>query len=171
MGREVRRVPADWQHPQDAEGYYIPLFDGKDYDRLVREWDEGEKKFRQGLYSDWNGGWILLDETVRAETYSEWAGERPNKEFYMPIWTNAEATHYMMYETTTEGTPISPAFATPEELAQWLADNNASAFGDSTASYEAWLNVARGEYAPSAVIVPHFGGLISGVESTRLQTK
>ena len=29
MGREVRRVPADWQHPKDARGRFIPLFDGR----------------------------------------------------------------------------------------------------------------------------------------------
>lgn len=72
----------------------------------------------------------------------------------------------MMYETTSEGTPISPAFATPEELAQWLVDNNASAFADQTASYEAWLRIACGGYAPSAVMT--FGsGMVSGVEALK----
>ena len=27
MGREVRKVPGDWQHPKDEKGHYIPLFD------------------------------------------------------------------------------------------------------------------------------------------------
>ena len=40
-----------------------------------------------------------------------------------------ERTHYQMYETCTEGTPISPVMETPENLARWLADNGASAFG------------------------------------------
>jgi len=69
----------------------------------------------------------------------------------------------MMYETTSEGTPISPAFATPEELAQWLADNGASSFGSSTASYESWLRVAKGGWAPSAIMDQN--GLRSGVEA------
>jgi len=25
MGREVRRVPSDWDHPKDSKGHYIPL--------------------------------------------------------------------------------------------------------------------------------------------------
>jgi hypothetical protein len=44
-----------------------------------------------------------------------------------------------MWETTSEGSPISPVFATPQELARWLADTKASAFGDITESYETWL--------------------------------
>jgi len=68
----------------------------------------------------------------------------------------------MMYETTSEGTPISPAFETPEALARWLTDTGASAFGKSTAPYEAWLSVCNGGYAPSLVMVG--GELISGVE-------
>ncbi|MNR40154.1 hypothetical protein D3C85_1584160 [compost metagenome] len=69
----------------------------------------------------------------------------------------------MMYETTSEGSPISPAFETPEQLARWLADNGASAFGGSTASYASWLRVANGGYAPSAVLSS--AGLQSGVEA------
>jgi hypothetical protein len=66
-----------------------------------------------------------------------------------------------MYEDTSEGTPISPAFGTPETLAQWLADTGASASGDMTATYEEWLNVARGAWAPSFVAVD--GVMRSGV--------
>ena len=83
---------------------------------------------------------------------------------YMPDWPEAERTHLMMYENTSEGTPISPPFATPEELARWCADNGASAFGASKATYEQWLSVARGGYAPSMVIVD--GKMMSGVEAS-----
>jgi hypothetical protein len=86
----------------------------------------------------------------------------PDKRDYMPDWPEEQRTHYMMYEDTSEGTPISPAFATPEELAQWLVDNGASAFAGETASYDAWLRIARGGFAPSAVL--DSGQLKSGVE-------
>ena len=82
----------------------------------------------------------------------------------MPRWTDAERTHLMMYEDTSEGTPISPAFETPEELARWLVDNKASAFGGDTASYEGWLRVAQGGFACSAVYSPATG-LVSGVDA------
>jgi len=79
-------------------------------------------------------------------------------------WTEVEppvGEGYQMWETTSEGSPISPVFETPEELARWLVDNNASAFGSETATYEEWLRVCQGGYAPSAVLDEK--GLRSGV--------
>ena len=145
MGREVRRVPANWQHPKD-ERYpdrYKPLYPGEDYERDKKNWEEAvAERGQQGAI--------------------EWCGNPPNLDDYMPNWPEAERTHLMMYEDTSEGTPISPAFATPEELARWLADTRASAFGGDGASYEAWLKVARGGWAPSAVVSG--GRFMSGVE-------
>lgn len=84
--------------------------------------------------------------------YTDWAGPRPSPDDYMPDWPEDQRTHLMMYEDTTEGTPISPAFATPEELARWLADTGASAFGNMTATYEQWLATCREGWAVSMVI-------------------
>ena len=142
MGREVRMVPKDWKHPKE-NGRFVPLFYGSDYADRAESW----------LKSLAEKG---LQETI------EYDGRAPDKNDYMPVWTKDEATYYMMYENTSEGTPISPAFATPEELAQWLADNNASAFGNSGASYEGWLRVCKGGYACSAVMVN--GQMMSGVD-------
>lgn len=121
MGREVRMVPPDWQHPKDARGRYIPLHDGPSLAEHMEYADDD-------------------------------AGPPPNPADYMPRWMPDQATHLMMYETCSEGTPISPAFATPEELARWLADNRASAFGGMTATYEQWLAMAKRGWAPSAVV-------------------
>lgn len=68
-----------------------------------------------------------------------------------------------MYETTTEGTPISPSFATKEELARWLADTGASAFGALTASYEEWLAMIERGWAHGLTLTAH--GMRSGVET------
>lgn len=162
MGREVRRVPANWQHPTDghyANGTvrYVSLLGG-DYEARASDWDDESAKWERGEFPDY------ADEENKKLTYSECAGERPKVEDYMPQWTAEEATHYMMYETTSEGSPISPAFATPEELAQWLTDTDASAFAGQTASYEGWLRVARGGFACSAVIAPGVG-MVSGVDA------
>lgn len=133
MGREVRRVPKDWQHPKDERGRYVPMYPGSWYADRVREWEDAVRE--RGLQGaiDWTGG-------------------PPSRGRYMPMWTDAEADHLMMYEDTSEGTPISPPFKTPEELARWLADNNASAFGGMTATYEQWLGTAKRGWAPSMVI-------------------
>jgi hypothetical protein len=162
MGREVRRVPANWQHPKNEKGKYAPLYDGKDYERRVREWDEGAAKWAEGLRDDFNGGWMPIGTDVDSTTYVEWDGERPAAEDYMPNWPASERTHCMMYEDTSEGTPISPAFATPEELARWLADTGASAFGPFTADYDHWLRVANGRRAPSMIV--QGGRIESGVQ-------
>jgi len=65
--------------------------------------------------------------------------EMPSKDKFMPYWRSGVATHYMMFETIDEGTPMSPAFETAEELASWLTDNGANWSGGDVASYDAWL--------------------------------
>lgn len=62
----------------------------------------------------------------------------------VPAYMREEATGWQMWETTSEGSPISPVLSTPEELARWLADNNASAFGSWTNTYEEWLLMING---------------------------
>jgi len=156
MGREVRRVPADWQHPKhEVPDYrtgrmverYKPLYPGERYAPNAAEFLA--KANAEGL-----------QEAIESCGC-------PDKDDYMPDWPAEQRTHLMMYEDTSEGTPISPAFATPEELARWLTDTNASAFGSEGASYEAWLRIARGGWAPSMIYTPK-GGLQSGVSAGAL---
>lgn len=165
MGREVRMVPADWQHPKEEvphwrtgrmEERFTPLYESGWADR-AKEWDAEREKWERGEFPDYAG------TESKALPYDQWAGKRPYSGDYMPDWPAAQRTHLMMYENTSEGTPISPAFATPEELARWLADNGASAFGSDTADYEHWLRVAKGGYAPSMVLAD--GKLTSGVQA------
>jgi hypothetical protein len=167
MSREVRRVPANWQHPKFKhfdwirrieEERYQPMHD-QPFAPAMREWIAAWEAWERGERPDY------CTEENMALPYWEWEGPPPDPNYYRPDWPEAERTHLMMYESTSEGTPISPAFETPEELARWLADNNASAFGGSTASYEAWLRIARGGYAPSAIAVN--GVLSSGVEALK----
>lgn len=143
MSREVRMVPPSWQHPKDESrpDRYKPLLSG--YGATLKAFEE------MALTKGFN-------EAI------EYYGGGPMEDDYMPDFPEGTATHYMMYESTSEGTPISPAFATPEELAHWLADNNASAFGGYGASYEGWLRVCKGGYAPSAVMDSK--GFRSGVD-------
>lgn len=145
MGREVRRVPKEWKHPTDEHGDFIPLL-GRSYTEEVREWDKGAEKWAQGLRTDFKGGWQPRTEDEAAGGYDRWDGSRPVQSDYMPEWTEVEATHWMMYEDTTEGTPISPAFETLEELARWLTDSGASRWGNTTSTYEGWLEVCYGGF-------------------------
>ncbi len=141
MGREVRRVAKDWNHPK-VDGEYKPLYEN---------------------YSDDSCEFLVLADAEGLQEAIDYMG-CPDKADYMPEWCDEEKTHLMMYENTTEGTPISPAFEMPEELARWLVDNSASSFGSMTATYEQWLRACKGGYAPSMVLSS--AGLQSGVEAT-----
>ena len=162
MGREVRMVPANWEHPRDEKGHFIALLGGSFKERAAK-WDEEARQWANGFVQDYaTDGW-KAKEPKNAGTFADWDGGRPNEKDYMPDWPEAERTHYQMYESTSEGTPISPAMETPEALARWLADNSASAFANIGATYEQWLATIKRGWAPSAVSSPKTG-LVSGVE-------
>lgn len=167
MGREVRMVPATWEHPRKESGNFIPLRGGS-YAKVSAEWDFAHAQWALGLAEEWHfdkpSEWRPKSDAERSYArYTDWAGERPSPDDYMPDWPDVERTHLMMYEDTSEGTPISPAFATPEELARWLADTGASSFGSSTATYEQWLRACQSGWAVSMVM--QNGVIQSGVEA------
>lgn len=139
MLRKARRVPANWQHPKDQTGKFIPLLDGADFEREVSNWDAEAAKWASGEFPD------EASIENRKLSFDEWAGNRPEAKHYMPIWPVDERTHYMMYELSTEGTPISPAFESPEALARWLADTKANAYAGITLDYDRWLRAIIGE--------------------------
>jgi hypothetical protein len=59
---------------------------------------------------------------------------------------------WQLWETTTEGSPQTPVFKTPEELARYCADNSVSSLGDQTETYDTWLTFIRGPgWAPSMI--------------------
>jgi hypothetical protein len=117
MGREIRRVPKDWEHPK-RDGKYVPM---------VAHFPYNEEEVREGL----KDGWLK--------------GDPPHYGVdIMPDWPEEERTHYQMYESCTEGTPISPVLESPEAVARWLVDNKASWFAGDEASYDAWLRCAKG---------------------------
>lgn len=131
-----------------SNGRYQPMFD-RSYSEALAEWTAARDLFAQG--KDDLGE--PLDEAAKGCTFEGWHGEEPNRAYYRPEWTDAERTHYQMYEDTSEGTPISPVFATPEEVARWCADNGASAFGGMGADYEWWLRVAKGTSSLGLMLV------------------
>ena len=125
MGREIRMVPPDWQHPKKNNGRFVPLLDGDYYESARDEFMEMAAS--QGIQR-------ALDEF----------GKAPDANDYMLAGVpKSKRTWFMMYEDTSEGTPVSPAFPTAEECARWCADNEVSAFGGITADYDWWLAVAQ----------------------------
>lgn len=161
MGREVRKVPANWQHPKNDNGTYIPLH-GRSFATEDAEWNLEYEKWNEGFRRNFSSdGWVPRTEDELNMRFTEWHGRRPNPDDYMPAWSDAEKTHWQMYEDTTEGTPISPVMESPESLARWLADTGASAFAGMTATYEQWLSTINRGSAVSAVLAG--GKMMSGV--------
>jgi len=151
MNREVRRVPVNWIHPTYIEVHtgnvrFWPLFDR--FSDAFAKWLTDFDRIRAGVLTD-----------VERECYPcglvDWLldeGIPPNPYNYMPDWPDEERTHFMMYETTSKGTPVSPAFLTPEELARWLTATNAHIFARDTTSYDVWLRIAKGDNTLSAIV-------------------
>jgi hypothetical protein len=122
MGREIKRVPLDFDWPIDEVwyGYLISycVDDCKDC-----------RKFAKIMK-------IKIDEEINCPKF--------------PTYDPPNGDGFQMWETTSDGSPISPVFETPEELAKWLADTGTSSFGYKTESYETWLKFIKGPgWAPS----------------------
>jgi hypothetical protein len=72
---------------------------------------------------------------------------------------------YQVWETVSDGSPVSPVFGEPEALAAWLAEHK-----KEVANYEQWLGFIRGPgWAPTAV--GNFAGIKSGVAAIQPTTK
>lgn len=147
MGREIRMVPPNWEHPRrpcpheswrggcsEARAHggqcYIPMRD-ETYAEAVKEWKEGYAKWESGLRPQHDAttdgtAWVPAAEWKSAHIYGpdcEWTdyhGEFPTDENYRPEFTEP-ATWFQVYQTVSEGSPVTPPFATREELIDYLA--------------------------------------------------
>ena len=133
---------------------------GREIKRVARD-------FKWPMNKIW-GGFLNPHYAHRAECSAcKGSGHNLATEQIADDWTPEEPPSgegWQMWETTSEGSPISPVFATAEDLAHWLAETGASSFGAMTATYEQWLAMGRSGWAPSAVAAPGVG-LVSGVEA------
>ena len=143
MGRQVRMVPANWEHPKEPNGDYKPLFETfKPFSEMQAKVDTDIELWEKGEHPDQDKDWKNLNP--REYSYYEWHGGcYPDEKAYMPYWPPEERTHYQMYESTSEGTPISPPMETPEALAKWLTVNDASYFGSITVTEQQWLDIIK----------------------------
>ena len=74
----------------------------------------------------------------------EWPGQRATAEAF-PQFDPPAGVGWQMWETTSAGSPISPVFETPEDLADWLQATGTSLFGSRSASREEWLGIITGD--------------------------
>ena len=153
MGREVRKVAADWDHPRNERGLFKPLYDesfveaAADWKRRFVIWESGNDPDR-ARYPDYE--------------FWEWEGMPPNRECHRPNWPEESRTHFQYYETVSEGTPLSPPMPTLEDLALWLVNNGEygrDRYPDlyPRRTYEQWMKVLGIGWAPSMVFTPEHG--------------
>lgn len=65
---------------------------------------------------------------------------------------------WQIWETTSEGSPITPVFRSAEALADHCADTGVSMFGEYTADRDKWLGIINGTDIAAVQIAP--GGVI-----------
>ena len=134
MSREIRRVPANWQHPtyrtmRLRPGFYgeietwKPLLNSSFAEQLA-EWEERK--------AAWDSGQDPDRAKYPDMSFEEWHGEKPEADYYVPYDPNGDLPWWQMYETVSEGTPVTPAFATPEELIEFLVENGQQYEGGET---------------------------------------
>lgn len=119
MGREIRRVIANWEHPKKEvpnhrlgrmEQQYQPMRD-QPFWPSMDEWYADAKKWADKSHEDYDPEY---------PNYWDYGGGPPDPGYYRPDWPDEVMTWIQMYETVSEGTPVTPPFATPEELVDYL---------------------------------------------------
>lgn len=119
MGKEIRRIPCWWQHPRDDEGNYLPVID-RTYDEALADYRYAERLWEQGRHPSQ----LEWPEQTGGQSYRDWEGCPPDPRFYRrESWTEDDATCVALYETISEGTPISPTFPSLTDLYVWMLDN------------------------------------------------
>ena len=138
MGREVKRVPLDF------------------------DWPVGE--VWPGNCVGWCG--IMKDDCDKCKLFAMLAGILgeygcPD----IPALEIPKGDGYQIWETVSEGSPITPVFATPEELARWCVENDNAKYGlagpGARPDYEGWMRFIQVGWAPSMVL--DSTGIRSGV--------
>lgn len=130
MGRELKRVPLDFDYPLHKVWYgyfmnYISTCHSKEEEHCEQCKRMAEIK---GIEFTDNG----------CPDYDKYFGEV--KEKLKELCEVPKGEGYQLWETTSEGSPISPVFVTLEELCEWCEDN-ATTFADFKASKEEWMQM------------------------------
>lgn len=118
MSRELRRVAKGWHHPMyrfSHQRFNVFGAQVRDPDGYVRS----EIRFRP-LHQAAPGQVAVMLAEYSAECADD--GEACSRTLadWMPDWPKDALMHWQIYETVSEGTPVSPVFGTKEELLAWM---------------------------------------------------
>lgn len=134
----------------ETENFH-PLHD-IDYESAAQEWLAEFDQWRAGAHPHQD-----------ADTPYYWEySTPPDRESYRERkWTAEEATHYQIYETVTEGTPVSPVFASLDELVEWCVGQGYSRRVAEGFATKGWV--------PSMVMDLQRGIFAEGIEIAGLE--
>ena len=114
-------VPANWEHPKyghtlSGEMGLQPMYD-EEFDEAFEGWLANFDRIRRGELTD-------FEKKCYPRGLADWLqGEiAPDPSYYRP-WSEKDATWYQLWETVSEGTPVTPPFPTKEELVEYLVAN------------------------------------------------
>lgn len=165
MGREVRRVPVGWKHPTAPNPYWVQHYRGRPTPKL-HPINEAFVPLLDGPFSEkleewrtekleWDAGTHKSQEDC---PYEEYYGPEPDPADYVPEWdVPAEELGYCLYETVSEGTPVTPVFATPEELIEHLVTAGQD-WDQEPMRREAAEALVRSGWGPTAIVVSNASG-------------
>ena len=126
-----------------------------------------------GMGHDSCNQWICVKARCEAEGHSSTCShcggeghtwESPEAQKLYDAWETEEPPKgegYQMWETTSEGSPISPVFETPEDLASYLHISSTGI--DVGTTYEQWLKFIKGPGWALSMVMTN-GKLMTGVE-------
>lgn len=171
MGRELRQVPPNWEHP------VVERRSGRDgFQPMRNERFEDAAAAWKAKFAAWERGERpnYCDADDAKMEFWEWSGGPPEREYYRP-WRDEEATWWQVWETVSEGTPVTPPFATKKELVDYLVangdfwDQSRRKEGRTSIPCDPWSRKAAESFvhgagwAPSLVVDSK--GVRSGVEA------
>lgn len=156
MGREIRKVPKGWVHPQYEPGPDNPhnwtgpkpLYDN-DFETVAEEWCVNNELWRKGKHPSQ----LKRDADFRTAYPYFWmyAVQPPDSTYYRPKWTEEERTCLQIYETVTEGTPVSPVFETGDDLVHWMVQRGTSEKAARRFLEEGWVPSMTMNVSPSGI--------------------
>lgn len=142
MGREVRRVPLDFDWPINMiwPGFMAGVHDD-DYAYCLG------KKPDDASYDELKEMSSHFARLIGKE--NAW----PDCRIPLP-----EGEGWQLWETVTEGSAVSPVFGTPEELAEWLSTEGNDTSITKGTTKEEWLTFLQNHgWAPSMIVSPARG--------------
>lgn len=137
MSRELRRVPVDYEWPTE-EAERLVVADNPSLDdfrqafanarmRTVTEFVSMLDETLADAQAQWDREKAKWDRGERPEyatetmSFDEWSGDRPDDATgYRPEWPADAVLGYVVCQTISEGTPVTPIFATQKELVEHL---------------------------------------------------